>query len=61
MSPTVTHSWKLWCLALHMATCDDASVRETLSRRSEEDRHAVWKRMEYIRKHKAIPVREFLE
>lgn len=60
MSPGQTQSWILWCLALHLIKQPEAYVAGVLQKRSEHDRARVADRMAYIRKHRSIPLAEFL-
>ena len=60
MTPGQTQSWILWCLALHLIKQPDAYVAGVMLKRSEPDRTRVADRMAYIRKHRSIPLAEFL-
>jgi hypothetical protein len=59
-APTYSQSWKLWCLALDCCALPEARVAERLAKQSEGERNRLIQRIDYIRKHKAIPVSELL-
>ena len=58
---TANESWRQWCEALRLLNCSDAEVASLFGKRSAADQAELNRRMDVIRRTRAIPVGEFLQ
>jgi hypothetical protein len=58
--PTTTKSWLLWCLALRLLNAPKSQVDSLFAKRTPDEQYELQRRMDTIKRTRAIPVGEFL-